>query len=190
MMENAFIVSCTKENITLFSEVLNAASIYQITAAASAGEARRVLLERDFDLVIIDVPPADENIESLARDTAVKGLPQVILAVSGERFNAVSAACQECGVLVISKPVDKEKLFIALSLAKSVSAKLKRMLDENKKLKQKLEDARIINMAKCLLISYLKLKEHEAHRFIEKQAMDLRSSKRAIAEEIIKTYAN
>ena len=189
-MESAFIVSCAKESVTLFSEALNVASINQITVLASAGEARRMLLERDVDLVIIEAPLADEDGESLARDIALKGLSQVILAVSGERFNALSAACHEDGVLAISRPVDREKFLIALSLARSVSVKLKRMQDENKKLKQKLEDARVINLAKCLLISYLKLKEHEAHRFIEKQAMDLRSSKRAIAEEIIKTYAN
>jgi len=41
-----------------------------------------------------------------------------------------------------------------------------------------------------MLISYLSLSEQESHRFIEKQAMDLRSTKRAIAEEILKTYAN
>ncbi|MCL2174615.1 MAG: ANTAR domain-containing protein, partial [Treponema sp.] len=90
----------------------------------------------------------------------------------------------------ISKPIDKQFFWSVLSLARSVSSKLKRMQDENTKLKQKIEDIRIIDRAKCMLISYLSLTEQESHRFIEKQAMDLRSTKRAIAEEILKTYAN
>jgi len=187
---SALIVSCTEKSVSLFSEALTAASISQITALASAGEARRAFLEKDFDIVIIDAPLPDEFGENLSRHIAEKSLSQVILAVNSEYFNAVSAVCQEDGILTISKPVNKEIFWPALSLAKSVSRKLKRVQDENKKLKQKIEDIRIIDKAKCLLIFYHKLTEQEAHRLIEKQAMDTRSTKRAIAEEILKTYAN
>ena len=187
-MSSALIVSRTAKSVSLFSEALSAASINQITVLASAGEARRKLVEKDFDLVIIDAPLPDESGEKLSRHIAVKTMSQVLLAVNSEHFNAVSAVCQEDGVLTISKPFNREFLWSAFSLAKSVSGKLKRMQDENKKLKQKIEDIRIIDKAKCLLISCLKLTEQEAHRFIEKQAMDLRSTKRAIAEGILKTY--
>ena len=184
------IVTSSEKNIPLFYEVLTDASINQIIVLATAGQARRMLLEKDFDIVIIDAPLADESGESLARHITAKGLSQAILAVNSEHFNAVSAVCQEDGVLAISKPVDKQFLWYTLSLARSVSCKLKRMREENVKLKQKIEDIRIIDRAKCILISYLNLTEQEAHRFIEKQAMDLRSTKRSIAEEILKTYAN
>ncbi len=50
-------------------------------------------------------------------------------------------------------------------------------------------EIRIVNRAKWLLISELKLEEAEAHRYIEKQAMDRCISKRAVSEEIIKTYS-
>ena len=50
-------------------------------------------------------------------------------------------------------------------------------------------EIRIVNRAKWLLISELKLEEAQAHRYIEKQAMDRCVSKRVIAEEIIKTYS-
>ena len=44
------------------------------------------------------------------------------------------------------------------------------------------------NRAKWHLIECLSMTETEAHRYIEKQAMDLRISKREVAENIIKTY--
>jgi len=185
---SALIVSRTEKSVSLFSEALSAASIDQITVLASAGEARRTLVEKDFDLVIIDAPLPDEPGEKLSRHIAVKTMSQVLLAVNSEHFNAVSAVCQEDGILTISKPFNKEFLWAAFSFAKSMSSKLKRMQDENQKLKQKIEDIRIIDKAKCLLISRLKLTEQEAHRFIEKQAMDLRSTKRIIAEGILKMY--
>jgi len=189
-VSSALIVTSSEKSVALFSEALTIASIDEISVIASAGEARRRLLEKDFDIVIIDAPLADEPGESMARHISVKGLSQVILAVNSEHFNAVSSVCQEDGVLTISKPVNKQFFWSALSLAKSVCGRLKRMQDENVKLKQKIEDIRIIDRAKCMLISYLNLTEQESHRFIEKQAMDLRSTKRVIAEGILKTYAN
>ncbi|MDR1836168.1 MAG: ANTAR domain-containing protein [Treponema sp.] len=189
-MENALIVSYTDKSASIFSEILNAASMKQITVLHSAGEARRLLLEQDFDLVIVDAPLTDESGESFSRHIALKSLSQVIHVVKSEHFNAVSSVCEEDGILTISKPVNTEFFWCALSLAKSAGSRIKRIQAENTKLKQKIEDIRIIDRAKCLLISYLNLSEQESHRFIEKQAMDLRSSKRTIAEGIIKTYAS
>ena len=35
---------------------------------------------------------------------------------------------------------------------------------------------------------YLRMSEQQAHRYIEKQAMDMRASKKSIAERILKMY--
>ena len=56
-------------------------------------------------------------------------------------------------------------------------------------IEEKMEEIRIVNRAKWILIREIKLDEPEAHRYIEKQAMDRCISKRIVAEEIIKTYA-
>ena len=56
-------------------------------------------------------------------------------------------------------------------------------------IEEKMEEIRIVNRVKWLLISELKMDEQGAHRYIEKQAMDRCISKRIVAEEIIKTYA-
>ena len=52
-----------------------------------------------------------------------------------------------------------------------------------------MEEIRLVNRAKWLLISALNMHESDAHRYIEKQAMDRCVSKRQVAEEIIKTYS-
>lgn len=49
-------------------------------------------------------------------------------------------------------------------------------------------EIRVVNKAKWILISELKMNEPDAHRYIEKQAMDRCVTKQTIAEEIIKTY--
>ena len=55
-------------------------------------------------------------------------------------------------------------------------------------IEEKMNEIRLVNRAKWLLISELKMTEPDAHRYIEKQAMDRCVSKRQAAEEIIKTY--
>ena len=52
-----------------------------------------------------------------------------------------------------------------------------------------MEEIRLVNHAKWLLISEVKMAEPDAHHYIEKQAMDRCISKREIAEEIIRTYS-
>ena len=59
---------------------------------------------------------------------------------------------------------------------------------ENTKLHQKIQEIRLVDRAKCTLIQDLHMTEQDAHRYIEKQAMDLRMTRREIAEEILKTY--
>jgi response regulator NasT len=190
-MESALIISSTEKNVSFFSGLLNAASIKQIAFLPSCGEARRLLSELDFDLVVVNAPLRDESGEALSRDIASRGASQVILAVKNEFFYEISAACENDGVLTISKPVDKALFWSALTLAKSTHSKMKRLLAEkNGHLKQQIEDIRIINRAKWILISYMNMNEKEAHRFIEKQAMDMRTTKRAIAEGVLKTYEN
>ena len=49
-------------------------------------------------------------------------------------------------------------------------------------------EIKIVNRAKWTLINSLNMSEEDAHRYIEKQAMDRCVSKRAIAEEIIRSY--
>ena len=187
-MKSALIVSCIERSTAFFAENLRAASIEQIAALKSCGEARRVLLERNFDLVLINAPLQDESGESLSRFIAAKGTSQVILVVASDYYDAVSAICENDGILTISKPINRAVFWSALKLARATQSRFTQMQVENNKLKQKIEDIRIVDRAKCVLISYLRMSEEEAHRYIEKQAMDMRLPKRAIAEEILKTY--
>lgn len=189
-MESALIVSASEKGTAFVTEMLKEASVRDIAALKSCGEARRILSERDFDLVVVNAPLRDESGESLSRHIASKGTAQVILLVKVEYYGAVSAVCEEDGVLTVSKPVNRDIFWSSLRLANSAQNRIKRMRAENSKLKQKIEDIRVIDRAKCLLISYLAMSEQEAHRYIEKQAMDLRSTRRAVAEGILKTYEN
>jgi response regulator NasT len=189
-MDSALIISSSEKGSDFFNEILISASIGKIVTLRTGGEARRLLMDCDFDLVVINAPLNDESGESLSRHIASKGISQIILVVKSEFFEEVSALTEDYGVLTVAKPISKALFWSALKLAKSASSRLKLMQAENMKLKQKIEDIRVVDRAKCVLISYLGMGEQEAHRYIEKQAMDMRTTRRAVAEGILRTYEN
>ena len=190
MVERALVVSNTGKSIDYFMDVLNSAQINHIIGISTCGEARHMLLEQEFGLVIINSPLKDETGEKLSCNIAAKGISQVIFIVASEFYGPVSARCENEGILTVSKPINKTALWFAIKLAKTTQNKIMRMQEENNRLKQKIEDIRIIDKAKYILISYLSMSEKEAHRYIEKQAMDIRVPKRTVAEGILKTYEN
>ena len=51
-------------------------------------------------------------------------------------------------------------------------------------LEEKMEEIRLVNRAKWILIDQLKMTENEAHKFIERQAMDRCVTRRTIAENL------
>ena len=63
-----------------------------------------------------------------------------------------------------------------------------KMERENEALKSMVEDMRLVDRAKLLLVSYLNMTEAEAHRYLEKRAMDLRVSRVEVAKQVIQTY--
>jgi len=189
-MDSALVISCSEKGTDYLTKVLNEASVTNITTISNAGEARRLLVEKDFDLCIVNTPLPDEFGGNLALNIASKGTSQVILIVKSELFEEISEKVEDYGIITISKPISKALLWNAVKLAKATHKKIRAVQSENKKLIQKIEDIRIIDRAKCILISHLSMTEPEAHRYIEKQAMDMRVTRREIAEKILRTYEN
>ena len=193
-MESALVITSTEKSYTAIVDLLrsnNLASGFNVMSTAFAGSGgmgRRLILERDFSMVFISAPLPDESGEDLARQIALNGISQVILAVKSEVYDPVSAVCEADGVFTISKPISKEILRQVLSLARTVHARLTKFRSENADLKDKLEDIRTIDRAKNILISSVRMSEYEAHRYIEKKAMDTRTSKREVSKQIIFDY--
>ena len=151
--------------------------------------AKRVLAERAFDFVIINSPLPDDVGTRFAIDTANSEESVVLLMVRTELQEEIYDKVAEHGVFVLPKPTSKPTMTIALSWLSSAREKLRKTEKKTLSIEEKMEEIRIVNRAKWILIREIKLDEPEAHRYIEKQAMDRCVSKKVVAEEIIKTYS-
>ena len=155
--------------------------------AGSAGEVKRMLLETDVDLVILNAPLRDEFGNQLALNLSRDNLC-VLMLVPAESFDAVCYKVEDEGILTLSKPVSRNGLLGAIKLLTAMRGKLRKLDRQNQALQEKMQDIRTVNRAKWLLIEIKRMTENEAHYYIEKQAMDMRLSRREVAENIIRTY--
>lgn len=187
-MKHALIISDSPKSIVYLTNIFNMASFDRITSVPTAGQARRLFVENSYDLCIINSPLPDENGIQLAQYISSKMISQVILIVKTEIFDEISAKVENSGVITVAKPVNQAFLWNAIKLSDATITKMQLVQQEKNKLLQRIEDIKIVDRAKCLLISYLSMSEEQAHRYIEKQAMNQRITKRAVADGIIKTY--
>ncbi|MDR3271346.1 MAG: ANTAR domain-containing protein [Peptococcaceae bacterium] len=187
-MERALVITRSRKGVEFFSEMLKAVSCATIVPVPTGGKARRLLLDRDFDICIINGPLQDEPGEDLARHVASRGITQVILMTPSSYYEEITALVENSGVMTVAKPVNEKLFWSALKMAYATHKKMQRLQTENTKLVRKIEDIRLVDRAKCILISHMGMTEPQAHKYIEKQAMDMRMTRRLVAEGILKTY--
>ena len=161
---------------------------WPVTTARSVGEARRRIAETDFDIVLINAPLPDDFGMRLAIDICTNSGAGVLLMVKNDLFNDIYAKVVSYGVITLSKPTNLQMVAQNLRILCATRERLRQMEAKQATVEEKIEEMRLINRAKWLLIECLGMTEPEAHRYIEKQSMDERISKREVAENIIKTY--
>ena len=94
----------------------------------------------------------------------------------------------EQGVLLVTKPFSNTFFLQAIHMAAASNHRLLLLRQENQRLQEKLAQVRLVSRAKCCLIELGHMTEAEAHRCIEKKAMDTRRDRTEVAQEILDSY--
>ena len=182
------IVSGSAQFVAALTELLPSGSYCPVKTVGDASGARRLLLESPADIVIINTPLPDDFGMQLAIDICSTSGAGVLLLVKNDHYNDVYAKVVGYGVIALSKPTSRQMVAQNLRILCATRERMRRMQEKQATVEEKIKEIRLVNRAKWLLIECLRMTETEAHRYIEKQAMDLRISKREAAENIIKTY--
>ena len=169
-------------------ELLPTCDYWPVHKAKSAVQARRALAEREYDIVIIGTPLPDEFGSQLAIDVSGSSCAAVLMFVKNDNFYEVYEKVVEFGVTVLSVPTNVNMVSQALRTMCSMRERMRLMEQKRISVEEKIEEIRIVNHAKWLLIECLGMSEAQAQHYIEKHAQDSRVSKRSVAESIIKTY--
>lgn len=161
---------------------------YPVAAVSDVSSARRRLLESKYDIVIINAPLPDDFGTRLALCICENSGAGVLLLVKAEHYPDINGRISPFGVLVLPKPATSQAVSQSLQLLCGTRERLRRMEQKTASIEEKMEEIRLINRAKLLLMEQLKMTEKEAHRFIEKQAMDRCVTRITIAQSILSTY--
>ena len=186
-MERVLIVSGNPKAMQAFSELVVSCISAELYFAESCGEARRYLASQQFSIVIIVTPFPEEFGYDLA-NACLQTTAGVILVVKNELETDISHKLCEDGIFVFSVSMGKRMFSYALYLMLSLHHRLSGGTPQEMKLQNQIKEIRLVDRAKCLLNQYMQMTEQEAHRYIEKNAMDRRMTKREVAEGILKKF--
>ena len=159
--------------------------LFDLTTTSDFNEARRLATERSFNIIIAD---SGDGYDTDFAINIADSYSTILLLVPNEHFDEISYRVEGYGILTITKPFEPFYFYNMVKIAIAVQYKVQVLSSQTTKLKVKMEEIKQVNRAKMLLMQNMKMTEQEAHRYIEKEAMDRGMKKTAISEEIIKTY--
>ena len=185
---SVLVVSASEKVNSNIMALLPMTDYLPVSVVRSVSEAKRKLAEQDCDIVLVNAPLPDDFGLRLAIDVCNTSDAGVLMLVKSDLYNDIYSKAVEYGVMTLSKPTSSQMVAQSLRVLCATRERLRKMEERQATVEEKIAEIRVVNKAKWLLIQYLSMTESDAHRYIEKQAMDLRTSKRRVAEDIIQTY--
>lgn len=187
-MDKILVVCSSEKGRKVYTDNLKSMGYIHIDIDTNGAAARRRLINDDYSIVIIDTPLKDEFGNDLAIKLSERGSIGVVLVVKSVDSDMISLKVEEYGVFVIPKPFTKSIFYQGIKFVATSIKRFSMLKQEKNKLLKQVEDIKKVDRAKCLLIQHNKMTEEQAHRYLEKQAMDLRISRRAVADKIINYF--
>ena len=187
-MAKALIVSAGNNANEYLARHIGELGYTRPTIVASGGEARRRMDTNDFEVIIINTPLPDEFGHELCADAVEKTDAGVIFLAKAAAAEQLLTPLSEEGVLLVTKPFSNTFFLQAIHMAAASNHRLLLLRQENQRMQEKLAQVRLVSRAKCCLIELGHMTEAEAHRYIEKKAMDTRRDRAEVAQEILDSY--
>lgn len=164
---------------------------YDVVGEAGDGQ-RAVELAEQFrpDLVIMDVKmPRRDGIDAASEIARKRIAPVVILTAFSQR-ELVERARDAGAMAYLVKPFSKSDLVPAIEVAVSRFSELRELEREIAGLSERFEARKTIDRAKGLLMDKHAMTEPEAFRWIQRAAMDRRTTMKHVADVVVDTLGD
>jgi len=163
---------------------------YVVAGEAGDGEQALELARRLHpDLVIMDIKmPKMDGITAATSIVEERIAPVVMLTAFSQR-ELIEQARDAGAMAYLVKPFARHELVPAIELAVSRLAGKRALEDEVATLSERLETRKVVDRAKGLLMTRQQMTEPEAFRWIQRTAMDRRTTMKAVAEAVVEGLA-
>ena len=161
---------------------------YEVVGEAGDGQEAVELAESlNPDLVIMDVKmPRRDGIDAAAEIAQKRIAPIVVLTAFSQR-ELVERARDAGAMAYLVKPFSITDLIPAIELAVSRFGELAALENEVATLSDRLETRKLVERAKGLLQANQGMSEPEAFKWIQRAAMDRRTTMKRVAEVVLET---
>jgi response regulator NasT len=169
-----------------FRNALEKDGAHQVVGEAADGaEMVRTVLEQKPDILVFDIHmPAMDGLEALRRIYEQEIIAAV--AITADRdLDLVRRAMEEHVLAYLVKPVEEHQIGPALQVAWARFQELRSLSTENTSLRQTLENRKVVERAKGVLMKRQRLTESDAYRRIQRAAMNRRQTMLSIAQGIL-----
>jgi response regulator NasT len=159
---------------------------YEVVGEAGDGETAVSMAEQlRPDLVILDVKmPVMDGIAAAERIAGARVAPVVILTAFSQR-DLVERARAAGAMAYLVKPFQKKDLLPTIEMAASRFAEIVALENEVSDLADRLETRKLVERAKGILMERQGMTEPEAFRWIQRTAMDRRTSMKIVATAVL-----
>ncbi len=137
------------------------------------------------DLVILDIKMPGMNGIDAAKVISDEGLAAVILLSAFSQQDLIKEASNAGVLAYLVKPFQRSDLVPSIELALGRFEEISGLKQEAVMLRESLETRKLVDRAKGLLIDNYGLKESDAYRYLQKKAMEDRTTMKAVAEDIL-----
>ena len=151
---------------------------------ADGEEAISLAKEHEPDLVVMDIKMPKLDGISAAEKIAELKIP-VVLLTAFSQTELVSRAAEAGAMAYVTKPFKPADLLPAIQIALARHEELLSLESEIAELSDRLETRKMMDRAKGLLMTQMKLSEPDAFRWIQKASMDRRVSMAQVAKAVI-----
>ena len=137
------------------------------------------------DLIILDIKMPGMNGIDAAKVVSDEGLAAVILLSAFSQQDLIKEASNAGVLAYLVKPFQRSDLVPSIELALGRFEEISGLKQEAVMLRESLETRKLVDRAKGLLIDNYGLKESDAYRYLQKKAMEDRTTMKAVAEDIL-----
>ena len=166
-------------------EILEAEGYAVIGETSRGDEAIDLVRMLEPDLVILDIKMPGMNGIDAAKIISDEGLAAVILLTAFSQQDLIQEASNAGVLAYLVKPFQRSDLVPAIELALGRFKEISDLKQETLMLRESLQTRKLVDRAKGLLIDSYGLKESDAYRYLQKKAMEDRTTMKAVAEDIL-----
>jgi response regulator NasT len=158
------------------------------TVVAEVGDGQQAVDQAEElrpDLVILDIQmPVLDGLSAAEQIAQARTAPVIVLTAFSQR-ELVERARDAGAMAYLVKPFTKNDLVPAIEVARARFAEMTTLDSEVRSLEERLETRKVVEKAKGRLMADRGITEADAFRWIQRTAMNERTSMKALAERVL-----